>query len=479
MTRVLTRPPCSSAHEVGATSRLGRKLRARRSPRIPVELWGEVFQWCLPQDGATTSLSDPPCTFTQVCRFWRAVALSTPRLWASLTIDATQLADDEEATVAGIRSWLCRSDPLPFALTVRARDNYGRLPRPCLCQFSELIVDYAHRWRHLQLHLPGDWFDWISFAGGQFTSLSCLGLHSSSFSASHSSILDMEWQTLPPLRQITVSGLMFDPSSLHIDYAQITELVILPQHTLEEGILFTLDDVLNILSQASRLTKFACLVDDRLLKWKTEVSSNVEELDLCFKDCGANWNNPNRQANRMRRLDRFFSLLRNPNTRSLSIGYSSTTHLASTPWPHDSFLSYLSNSSSNLESLSLKYLPVVETQIIQYLQRAPALTHLTVEVQPTTGSQRAVGDLLMAALTFMDWRCPLVPRLESLDFRNCGRRCSEAAVSFMIETRNVHNLVAKLKTIKYSASRTPHSLMTKLEELLQRGFRIDVEVVVQ
>ncbi|KAF4598092.1 hypothetical protein EYR38_006486 [Pleurotus pulmonarius] len=446
---------------------------------MPVELWGDVFQWCLIQDEATTSLSDPPFTFIQVCRFWRAVAFATPRLWASLTIDATRLADDEDATVAGIRSWLRRSDPWTFALTVRAREDCTRLPHPCLCQFSELIVANAHRWRHLELHLPGDWFDWMSFAGGRFASLSRLGLHSSSVGASHSSILDMEWQMLPPLRQITVSGLMFDPSSLHIDYAQITELVVLPQHTQEEGILFILDDVLNILSQTSRLTRFVCLVDDRLLKWKTEVSSNVKELDLAFKDCGHNWNNPNRQANRMRRLDRFFSLLRNPNMRSLSIGYSTNTHLATTPWPHESFLSYLSNSSSSLESLTLKHLPVVETQIIQYLQRAPALTHLTVEVQPSIGSQRAVGDLLMAALTFMDWRCPLVPRLESLDFRNCGRRCSEAAVSFMIETRNVHNLVAKLKTIKYSASRTPHSLMTKLEELLQRGFRIDVEVVVQ
>jgi len=54
---------------------------------LPSELLGEIFLRCLPQTNyVTPSLDECPIVLTRVCRHWRAVALSTPRLWASLSI---------------------------------------------------------------------------------------------------------------------------------------------------------------------------------------------------------------------------------------------------------------------------------------------------------------------------------------------------------------------------------------------------------
>ncbi|KAF8956822.1 hypothetical protein BDZ97DRAFT_1670874, partial [Flammula alnicola] len=46
-----------------------------------------IFQHCLPTNhNAIMRTSDAPLLFTRVCSRWRQVALSTPRLWASIHI---------------------------------------------------------------------------------------------------------------------------------------------------------------------------------------------------------------------------------------------------------------------------------------------------------------------------------------------------------------------------------------------------------
>ncbi|KII91818.1 hypothetical protein PLICRDRAFT_105807, partial [Plicaturopsis crispa FD-325 SS-3] len=59
--------------------------------RLPAELLSEVFVHCLPPDSAPSPYAPPlssgpalgsaPLLLMSVCKRWRAVALSTPRLW--------------------------------------------------------------------------------------------------------------------------------------------------------------------------------------------------------------------------------------------------------------------------------------------------------------------------------------------------------------------------------------------------------------
>ncbi|KAJ7111988.1 hypothetical protein C8R44DRAFT_632840, partial [Mycena epipterygia] len=46
---------------------------------LPHELLGEIFMWC--RDDSGDLHRDPRRAVTRVCSTWRAVALSTPRMW--------------------------------------------------------------------------------------------------------------------------------------------------------------------------------------------------------------------------------------------------------------------------------------------------------------------------------------------------------------------------------------------------------------
>ncbi|KAG8216697.1 hypothetical protein J3R82DRAFT_6904 [Butyriboletus roseoflavus] len=93
--------------------------RALTSPatRIPPEVLGEVFYHCLSKTPYITPRDvESPIVLTQVCRRWRAVAISTPRLWSSLSI-YLQKADCEEYR-RGCEAWLARAKSVPLAVRV-------------------------------------------------------------------------------------------------------------------------------------------------------------------------------------------------------------------------------------------------------------------------------------------------------------------------------------------------------------------------
>ncbi|KII94724.1 hypothetical protein PLICRDRAFT_78038, partial [Plicaturopsis crispa FD-325 SS-3] len=49
---------------------------------IPPELWAEIFIHCLPHDDfVVPSERTAPLLLVQICKLWRAIATTTPRLW--------------------------------------------------------------------------------------------------------------------------------------------------------------------------------------------------------------------------------------------------------------------------------------------------------------------------------------------------------------------------------------------------------------
>ncbi|KAG1862097.1 hypothetical protein DFJ58DRAFT_725515 [Suillus subalutaceus] len=83
---------------------------------LPSELLGEIFLWCLPQiNYITPSSNECPIVLTRVCRHWRAVALSTPRLWASLSIS---LLRADTPTGDGYKRWLEKARSVPLSIRV-------------------------------------------------------------------------------------------------------------------------------------------------------------------------------------------------------------------------------------------------------------------------------------------------------------------------------------------------------------------------
>ncbi|KAK0185743.1 hypothetical protein F5146DRAFT_1071317 [Armillaria mellea] len=96
-------------------------LRASPIRSLPAELLGEIFlTLCTESDLYNTSSSG--ATFRQsrlrllwVCTRWRAVALSTPRIWVTLSVDCTY--DPSEGARSGVsilKKWVSSSGRLPL-----------------------------------------------------------------------------------------------------------------------------------------------------------------------------------------------------------------------------------------------------------------------------------------------------------------------------------------------------------------------------
>ncbi|KIM70591.1 hypothetical protein SCLCIDRAFT_6228 [Scleroderma citrinum Foug A] len=93
--------------------------KALTSPvrRVPPEVLGEIFFHCLPTAPYVTPHDvEGPMVLTQVCRHWRAVARSTPRLWSSITLHLDRATSKEYMFMC--EAWLARAKSLPLAIRV-------------------------------------------------------------------------------------------------------------------------------------------------------------------------------------------------------------------------------------------------------------------------------------------------------------------------------------------------------------------------
>ncbi|KAJ7077466.1 hypothetical protein C8R43DRAFT_1083431 [Mycena crocata] len=144
--------------------------RALLSPvrRLPDDLLQDIFLACLPTHrDAVMSPREPPLVLCQICSFWRALALATPTLWASLHLPAAYVLDHDERTRAAAQ-WIERSAACPLSISISA-SRHGR-PSSAMDIFRssdiftssdaedrvlQILVQSAPRWRNVTLrNLP-------------------------------------------------------------------------------------------------------------------------------------------------------------------------------------------------------------------------------------------------------------------------------------------------------------------------------------
>ncbi|KAJ7732351.1 hypothetical protein DFH07DRAFT_846572 [Mycena maculata] len=118
--------------------------------RLPHDILAEIFTWCFPSNGqARIDPEDAPLLITHICREWRNLALSLPRLWASLHIELSgyhlQARIDE-----GVEYWLARSADLPLSISLKIPTHSLRTSVPLL----DALMKYSHRWEHVRFVLP-------------------------------------------------------------------------------------------------------------------------------------------------------------------------------------------------------------------------------------------------------------------------------------------------------------------------------------
>ena len=125
--------------------------------RLPVELLSEIFTLSLPDDWKykiydfRRAVNLP----ASISRYWRTVALSTPKLWNSISFRLGNKTTQADVDLA--RTWIARSRQL--LLSIRLRSQYfDGLDGPFLDVVADdpvldVVAEYAQRWEYADLEI--------------------------------------------------------------------------------------------------------------------------------------------------------------------------------------------------------------------------------------------------------------------------------------------------------------------------------------
>lgn len=313
---------------------------------LPPELLGEIFLRCLPHTNyITPTLDECPIVLTRVCRHWRAVALSTPRLWASLSISllrADTTSGDE------YRRWLekARSVPLSIRVVHDMDLSDGKEPlsiqwlRPFLGQCSDL-------WWH------GPPIQGLLDNSVQSLSRFQVTFHKANFLFSIPS-------PTPQLRSAVLQSLTHDLHSLRsidLPWHQLLDLKI--QFALVSSATFL--QVIGLCTQVQRVSVSSICAD-------TSSQTGLQSFPLIGT---VNHSIHRLEVNVIRAgLGSLFEALTLPALEELVIRFCAPDRY---PWPHKQFSAFITRSKCPLKWLTIHRNRGAESHLTEYLKLLPGL----------------------------------------------------------------------------------------------------------
>ncbi|KAJ7617444.1 hypothetical protein DFH06DRAFT_1306823 [Mycena polygramma] len=121
--------------------------------QLPSDVIGEIFMACIPSDqNPVMSAQTAPLLLGRICSEWRAITLSTPRLWSSIHIAEPPESlpqHVQDGCLQLVKVWLARSGGLPLSI------SFHRTPSasPASSVF-DTVMSFSPRWKHISLTGP-------------------------------------------------------------------------------------------------------------------------------------------------------------------------------------------------------------------------------------------------------------------------------------------------------------------------------------
>ncbi|ESK87754.1 hypothetical protein Moror_11291 [Moniliophthora roreri MCA 2997] len=238
--------------------------RALLSPfrNLPIDVVAEIFTHCLLEPFSVRSTSEAPLLLTLVCKSWRQIALTTPRLWCSIHLYIPKLVHtaDIDAHISlinarkqGVQRWLERSGsmPLKISLTMSPDRIHSTVPLECPLKprlkeskFSlvEMFMRFSSRWKDVYFQMSVDYLARIgSLVQKDVSRLECLRVYSlladriPTEDTENSHPLDDLLRNAISLRVINMLGEPRNPLTLPIPWCNLTEIVLHPSYDHERS----------------------------------------------------------------------------------------------------------------------------------------------------------------------------------------------------------------------------------------------------
>lgn len=417
--------------------------------RLVPELWLEIFTRCLPDDTSSFGVDEAPLKLTRVCRSWRNLAISSPSLWSAIYVVAPEYnPNHHDGYLDMLQLWLERSRRFPLSISFTA--PYVAHPS-VTASIWEILIAHSSRWRTLDITVPDTWV--TAFISSSFPKdlpfLESLTIHVTypDWKRQPLTSLTFHSSSIPRLKTFSLLGVpSVAPSALQLNWSQLSNITIQPASGWELGHFGDLSSCLEILDQAKNLSHFSMFLEAglNLSRWKgVRLKSNVDSLHIRLRqqqpdDDSAWYISP---ASYLSNIKTFFACLTLPKVQD--IGVEIEWGLARDKWPQEAFTSVLDASSLTVRSLSLKGIPVSETEVLDCLRALPLLTNFTLFAYAGSDPD-PIGDLLFRRLSFPGATGDvgddeeddiIVPQLQSLDLHGCGYTCTDMTLTNFMSSR--------------------------------------------
>ncbi|KAJ6557901.1 hypothetical protein B0H19DRAFT_1148936 [Mycena capillaripes] len=399
---------------------------------LPAEITSHIFVHSLPKD-KKPSRHTAPLVLTQICHLWREIALATPALWQSITMNEYRepLKDSQKL----LEMWLQRSATLPLYLSFGSSDTLATQ------SLVDTSLNHHSRWGEIELSSRGD--------------------------------LDAGDKHFPVLRKVKLTGWGEHPHSVRIHNAPM-----LHEATISATPAF---DVQVPWAQLTRLRfetfelAAECLP---LLSQCSDLLGHLTHRAIVSQDVFDTFNDPHLTLNGLESLEITFvgssivPHLTLPRLRELTLSGYLTRAI-------EPFRALLSRSHCSLQRLSIvmrKYDDAVKPDtLVLFFHLVPTVTNLRLVIQ------RSAVHQFITALSSPS----ILPAMDTLTIDAERVRDEYGALLDVLRSRRANDI---LKTFALtlrphedrespsSSSPLPESAMTQFRDLAQRGLKSRVQL---
>ncbi|KAJ7280592.1 hypothetical protein C8J57DRAFT_104715 [Mycena rebaudengoi] len=207
---------------------------------LPTEITSEIFVHFLPpypERPPAIGLSSPHI-LGQICRTWREIALSTPRLWRAINLSLPTKSPTMALDL--VRTWLSRSKNCPLSISLQC--STGQLDVDAI----QAIIPHSERWEHIDFILP---IESLQLIGTDFPLLRSLTLGPTCYAGDTDSLVAISpFSNAPLLKQVTLTN-AFGPFEIQLPWSQITSIF---------AYCLSLAECTKILQHSAALREFRC-----------------------------------------------------------------------------------------------------------------------------------------------------------------------------------------------------------------------------
>ncbi|KAJ7280591.1 hypothetical protein C8J57DRAFT_1711678 [Mycena rebaudengoi] len=182
---------------------------------LPTEITPEIFVHFLPpypERPPATGLTSPEF-LAQICRAWREIALSTPRLWRAIKLSPPTTSPTMALDL--LRTWVLRSKDCPLSICLQSSTWLLNV------DFIQALIPHSERWEYIDFNLP---IGSLRLIGADFPLLRSLTLGPTHYAKETDSLDAISlFSNAPLLTQVALYN-TFGPSEIQLPWSQFTSI---------------------------------------------------------------------------------------------------------------------------------------------------------------------------------------------------------------------------------------------------------------